>query len=78
MHRPYQECIVSFDSIHTTRKRRDHQNVIHKGLRRLMQDEDASGLPAAVVPKIVRVLSFPQDMEREEELLSVLVGRRTD
>lgn len=43
-----------------------------------MQDEDASGLPAAVVPKIVRVLSFPQDMEREEELLSVLVGRRTD
>ncbi|MBP7338175.1 type II toxin-antitoxin system RelE/ParE family toxin [Niveispirillum sp.] len=47
------------------------RNVIHKGLRRLMQDEDASGLPAAVVPKIVRILSFLQDMEREEELLSV-------
>ena len=36
-----------------------------------MEDGDASGLPAAVVSKITRMLSFLQDMEREDELLSV-------
>lgn len=47
------------------------RNVIHKGLRRLMEDDDASGLPAAAVPKLIRILSFLQDMEREDELTTV-------
>jgi len=48
-----------------------------------MQDDDASGLQAAVVPKIRHMLSFLQDMEHEQELRTVpswkahqLVGNR--
>lgn len=47
------------------------RNVIHKGLRRFVEDDDASGLQAAVVEKLRRMISFLQDMEREEELRSV-------
>ena len=44
------------------------RNVIHKGLRRFVENGDASGLPAAVVPKIGKIVSFLQDMSEEEEL----------
>lgn len=47
------------------------RNVLHKGLRRLIADDDGSGLQAAVVPKLRRVVSFLQDMEREDELRTV-------
>jgi proteic killer suppression protein len=47
------------------------RNVIHKGLRRFIADDDASGLQAAVVDKIRRIVSFLQDMEREDELRTV-------
>lgn len=47
------------------------RNVIHKGLRRLIEDDDGSGLPAIIVPKIRRIVSFLQDMEREDELRTV-------
>lgn len=47
------------------------RNVIHKGLRRLIEDDDASGLQPAVVAKLKRMLSFLQDMEREDELRTV-------
>jgi proteic killer suppression protein len=47
------------------------KNVIHKGLRRLIEEDDASGLQPAVVPKVRRIVSFIQDMEREEELRTV-------
>ena len=47
------------------------RNVLHKGLRHLIQDDDASGLPAAVVPKLRKIISFLQDMEKESELRSV-------
>lgn len=47
------------------------RNVIHKGLRRLIEDDDASGVQAAVVAKLRRIISFLQDMEREDELQSV-------
>jgi proteic killer suppression protein len=47
------------------------RNVIHKGLRRLIEDDDAGGLQPAVVPKLRRIVSFLQDMEREEELRTV-------
>jgi proteic killer suppression protein len=51
------------------------RNVIHKGLRRLIEDDVASGLPAAVVPKVRKIVSFLQDMEHEGELRSVPVWK---
>ena len=50
-------------------------NVIHRGLRQFIQDDDAAGVLPAVAPKLRRTLSFLQDMEREEELLSVPIWR---
>lgn len=47
------------------------RNVVHKGLRRFIEEDDSSGLQPAVVQKLRRILSFLQDMEREEELRSV-------
>lgn len=47
------------------------RNVIHKGLRRFIEDDDASGLQPAVVVKVQRIVSFLQDMEAEEELRTV-------
>jgi proteic killer suppression protein len=46
-------------------------NVIHKGLRRFIEDDDASGLPPAVVAKVRRMVSFLHDMETEDELRTV-------
>lgn len=47
------------------------RNVIHKGLRRFMVEDDATGLPSAILPKLRRILSFLQDMEREDELRTI-------
>jgi toxin HigB-1 len=47
------------------------KNVLHKGLRRLIKDDDASGVPAAVAPKLRKIVSFLQDMEQESELRTV-------
>ncbi|MDN5835880.1 MAG: type II toxin-antitoxin system RelE/ParE family toxin, partial [Nitrosospira sp.] len=47
------------------------RNVIHKGLRRFIEDDDTSGLQPAVVPKVRKIVSFLQDMEREDELRTV-------
>ena len=47
------------------------RNVRHKGLRRFMEEDDAAGLQPAVVPRLRRIVSFLQDMEREEELRAV-------
>lgn len=47
------------------------RSVLHKGLRRLIEADDASGLQPAVVPKLRRMLSFLQDMQREEELQTI-------
>ena len=47
------------------------RNVVHKGLRRLIQNDDAAGVQPAVVGKLRRIVSFLQDMEREEELRSL-------
>jgi proteic killer suppression protein len=44
------------------------RNVVHKGLRRLIEDDDTSGMQPAVAAKIRRMVSFLQDMEREDEL----------
>jgi len=47
------------------------KNVIHKGLRRFIEMDDPSGLQPAAVAKIRRMVSFLQDMEREDELRTV-------
>ena len=47
------------------------RSVRHKGLRRFMEDDSSAGLRPAVVPKLRRILSFLQNMEREAELLTV-------
>lgn len=47
------------------------RNVIHKGLRRFIEDDDASGLPAQYVSSIAKIVSFLQEMSREEELRAV-------
>jgi proteic killer suppression protein len=47
------------------------RNVVHKGLRRLIEDDDQGGVQPAVVAKIGRMVSFLQDMEREDELRTV-------
>lgn len=47
------------------------RNVLHKGLRRLIEHDQATGLPAACVPKLRRMISFLQDMGDESELRSV-------
>jgi proteic killer suppression protein len=47
------------------------RNVIHKGLRRFIEADDASGLQPAAVAKIRRMISFLQDMEKESELRTV-------
>jgi proteic killer suppression protein len=47
------------------------RSVKHKGLRRMIVDDDASGLPAQFVAKIRNIIAFLQDMEHEDELNSV-------
>jgi proteic killer suppression protein len=47
------------------------RNVIHKGLRRFIEEDDSSGLPPAAAPRVRKIVSFLQDMEREDELRSV-------
>jgi toxin HigB-1 len=47
------------------------KSVKHKGLRRLILEDDASGLPSQVGGKLRNIVAFLQDMEREEELKSV-------
>ena len=51
------------------------RNVIHKGLRRFIEDDDSAGLPGAVVDKVRKIVSFLQDMERESELRTVPVWK---
>ena len=44
------------------------RNVIHKGLRRLIEDDDRSGVQPDLVDKLRRMVSFLQDMQDENEL----------
>lgn len=44
------------------------RNIIHKGLRRLVDHDDASGVQPVVVLKLRKMISFLQDMEVEDEL----------
>jgi len=47
------------------------RNVVHKGLRRFIEEDDSSGLPYVIAPKLRRIISFLQDTAREEELRTI-------
>ena len=47
------------------------RNVLHKGLKRFIERDDAGGLQPAVLDKIRRMVSFLQDMTHEDELHTV-------
>jgi proteic killer suppression protein len=47
------------------------RNVIHRGLRRFIERDDASGLPPAVVEKVRNIVTFLQEMEDVRELRDV-------
>jgi toxin HigB-1 len=47
------------------------RNVLHKGLRHFIEDDDATGLQPALVDKLRRMVSLLQDMETEQELRTV-------
>jgi proteic killer suppression protein len=47
------------------------RNIIHKGLRRFVEDDDASGVPATSVEKIRNIISFLQQMDDASELRSI-------
>jgi toxin HigB-1 len=51
------------------------RNVLHKGLRRFILDDDSLALPAAAVPKLSKIISFLQDMEQEAELRTVPIWK---
>jgi len=60
------------------------RNVVHKGLRRFIEDNDTSGLQPAVIEKLRRIVTFLQDMRDEDEIRTVpswkahrLTGDRT-
>jgi toxin HigB-1 len=44
------------------------RNVIHKGLRKLIEDDNAAGLQPAVADKLRKIVSFLQEMEHVGEL----------
>ena len=47
------------------------RNVIHRGLRRFIERDDASGLSPAVVEKVRNMVTFLQEMEDVRELREV-------
>jgi proteic killer suppression protein len=51
------------------------KNVVHKGLRRFIEDGDGSALPAAILPKVAKIVSFLQDMAEESELRAVPIWK---
>jgi proteic killer suppression protein len=49
----------------------DIRGIRHKGLRRFVERDDASGLPTEFVEKIRNIVSFLQEMESVEELKTI-------
>lgn len=47
------------------------RNVVHKGLRRFIERDDASGLPATFVEKIRNIVTYLLAMQSAEELKRV-------
>jgi toxin HigB-1 len=47
------------------------RNVIHRGLKRFIERDDAFGLPPAAVEKVRNIISFLQEMQDAQELRDV-------
>ena len=47
------------------------RNIIHKGLRRLVEVDDRSGIQPELVEKLGRMVAFLQDMQEENQLHQV-------
>lgn len=47
------------------------RSVGHRGLRRLIEHDDAAGFQPAYVDKIRKIVAFLQDMEKEDELQTI-------
>jgi proteic killer suppression protein len=47
------------------------RNVIHRGLRRFIERNDASGLSPPVVEKVRNIVTFLQEMEYAQELRDI-------
>jgi proteic killer suppression protein len=47
------------------------RNVIHRGLRRFIESDNASGLSASVVEKVRNIVTFLQEMENPKELQDI-------
>jgi proteic killer suppression protein len=47
------------------------RNVVHRGLRRFIQHNDASALAPAVVERVRNILTFLQEMEDARELRDI-------
>jgi len=47
------------------------RNVVHKGLRRFIERDDASQLPASVIRKVRAIVTFLTAMDDATELFSV-------
>jgi proteic killer suppression protein len=47
------------------------RNVVHRGLRRFIQRNDASGLAPAIVERVRNILTFLQEMEDAKELRDI-------
>lgn len=51
------------------------RNFVHKGLRRLYEDDVTKGVPPDSVDKLRRMLAFLDDMETAEEVRSLPVWK---
>lgn len=51
------------------------RSVRHRGLRRLIESGDASGLNPQVVDKVTKIIAFLQDMELKDEIHAVPVWK---
>jgi proteic killer suppression protein len=47
------------------------RNVIHRGLRRFIERDDASGLSGSVVEKVRNIVTFLQEMEDPREIQDI-------
>jgi proteic killer suppression protein len=61
----FDKCKVTGYSLAAAMKIR---NILHKGLRRLYEDDNAKGVPAAAVDKLRKQLAFLEAMQDVEEL----------
>jgi proteic killer suppression protein len=47
------------------------RNVVHRGLKRFIQNNDASGLAPAVVERVRNIVTFLQEMEDVQEIRDI-------